>query len=138
MSAPFFGGCACGAIRYSAEGEPLFSMNCHCRDCQRETGSAYTPVLGVPGATFKVIQGTPKYFDLTADSGHTTRRCFCGDCGSPLFGRPGVGGDIVTIRVGSLDDPSVFRPTLDIYTSSAQPWDCMNPTLPKSPKLPNN
>jgi len=138
MSELFSGGCACGAIRYSAEGEPLFSMNCHCRDCQRETGSAYAAVLAIPGATFKVIQGTPKYFDLTADSGHTTRRCFCGDCGSPLFGRPGVGGDIVTIRVGSLDDPSIFRPSQDIYTSSAQPWDYMNPDLPKAPKLPNN
>jgi hypothetical protein len=136
MSNPFFGGCACGAIRYRAEGEPLFSMNCHCRDCQRETGSAYAAVLAVPGAAFKVVQGSPKYFDLTADSGQTTRRCFCGDCGSPLFGRPGLGGDMVTIRAGSLDDPSAFRPSQDIYTASAQPWDYMNPKLPKSPKLP--
>jgi hypothetical protein len=45
---------------------------------------------------------------------------------------------MVTIRVGSLDDPSVFRPGQDIYTDSAQPWDYMNPDLPKSPKLPNN
>ncbi len=137
MSTPIFGGCACGAIRYRAEGEPLFSMNCHCRDCQRETGSAYAAVLCVPGASFKVTQGSPKYFDLTADSGRTTRRCFCGDCGSPLFGRPGTGGDMVTIRAGSLDDPSVFRPSQDIYTASAQPWDYMNPDLPKSAKLPN-
>ena len=137
MSTPIFGGCACGAIRYRAEREPLFSMNCHCRDCQRETGSAYAAVFVVPGAAFKVTQGVPKYFDLTADSGHTTRRCFCGDCGSPLFGRPGIGGDIVTIRAGSLDDPNVFRPSQDIYTASAQPWDHMNPNLPKSPKLPN-
>jgi hypothetical protein len=136
MSTPFFGGCACGAIRYRAEAEPL-SMNCHCRDCQRETGSAYAAVLTVPGATFKVIQGSPKYFKLTADSGRTTRRAFCADCGSPLFGRPGIGGDIVTIRAGSLDDPSAFRPGQDIFTSSAQPWDYMNPDLPKFPKLPS-
>jgi hypothetical protein len=137
MSTPFSGGCSCGAIRYRAEGEPLVSMNCHCRDCQRETGSAYAAVLGVPGASFKVTQGVPKYFDLTADSGHTTRRCFCGDCGSPLFGKPGIGGDIVTIRAGSLDDPSAFCPSQDIFTASAQPWDYMNPDLLKSPKLPN-
>ena len=96
------------------------------------------PVLGVTGATFRIILGSPKYFDLTADSGRTTRRAFCADCGSPLFGKPGVGGDIVTIRVGSLDDPGIFRPTRDIYTASAQPWDYMNPALPKSSKLPNN
>ena len=137
MSTPFFGGCACGAIRYSAEGEPLFSMNCHCRDCQREAGSAYAPVLAVRSATFRVTQGSPKYFELTADSGHTTRRAFCADCGSPLFGLPGISPDIVTIRAGSLDEPSAFRPTRDIYTASAQPWDHMNPALPKSSKLPD-
>jgi hypothetical protein len=136
MSAPFLGSCACGAIRYSADGEPLFSMNCHCRDCQRETGSGYTAVLAVRSATFRVTQGTPKYFELTADSGHTTTRAFCPDCGSPLFGLPGISPDMVTIRAGSLDDPSVFRPAQDIYTASAQPWDYMNPDLPKSPKLP--
>jgi hypothetical protein len=136
MSTPFLGGCACGAIRYSAEGEPLFSMNCHCQDCQRETGSAYSAVLAVSSATFRVIQGKPQYFEVTADSGHTTTRAFCADCGSPLFGLPGISPDMVTIRVGSLDDPSVFRPSQDIYTASAQPWDYMNPDLPKSSKLP--
>lgn len=136
MSSPFVGGCACGAIRYSGEGEPLFSMNCHCRDCQRETGSAYAPVLGVSRAGFTVTQGSPKYFDLTAASGRTTRRAFCGDCGSPLFGLPGSGPDMVTIRAGSLDDPSGYTPRQDIFTSSAQPWDYMNPNLPKASKLP--
>ena len=134
MSTVFSGGCTCGAIRYSAEGEPTYSMNCHCRDCQRETGSAYAPVLGLPIATFRVTQGSPKYFDLRADSGRITKRAFCGECGSTLFG---AGADFVSIRVGSLDDPSVFRPSQDIYTASAQPWDYMNPALPKSSKLPN-
>jgi hypothetical protein len=112
-------------------------MNCHCRDCQRETGSAYAAVLAVLRATFRVTEGKPKYFDLTADSGRKTTRAFCADCGSPLFGLPGISPDMVTIRVGSLDDPSAFRPGQDIYTASAQPWDYMNPDLPKSPKLPN-
>ena len=137
MSGSVFGGCACGAIRYSFEGPPLFAMNCHCRDCQRETGSAYAAVLGVRAATFKVTKGRPKSFGITADSGNTTRRLFCADCGSPLFGRPGVSAEMVTIRAGSLDDPSIYRPAMDIYTSSAQPWDCMNPDLPKASKLPN-
>jgi hypothetical protein len=134
MPAPILGGCACGAIRYSYEGAPVFALNCHCRDCQRESGSAFESILIVRRAAFTLIRGTPKYFDLTADSGRTTRRNFCADCGSPLFGS---GGDFVNIRVGSLDDPSTFRPTQDIYVSSAQPWDYMNPALPKVPKLPN-
>ena len=86
-------------------------------------------------STFMVTRRQPRYFDVTADSGHTTRRAFCAECGSPLFGQPGSRPDMVTIRAGSLDDPSDFRPSRDIFTASAQPWDCMNPDIPKTPKL---
>lgn len=136
MPAPFSGGCACGAIRYACTAEPLLSLNCHCRDCQRETGSAFAPVLGVPKTAFAITQGHPQYFALTADSGQTTTRAFCAACGSRLFGLPGSAPDLVTLRGGSLDDPSAFRPSQDIYTESAQPWDYMNPDLPKTPKMP--
>ncbi len=136
MPAPFSGGCACGAIRYACTAEPLLALNCHCRDCQRETGSAFAPILAVPKAAFTLTHGSPKYFDLTADSGQTTRRAFCAACGSPLFGLPGSAPKLVTIRVGSLDDPTEFRPSQDIYTASAQPWDTMNPALPKVAKMP--
>jgi len=131
MLMPLTGGCACGAIRYESTGELLFSINCHCRDCQRETGGAYAPIVGVLTAGFTLLQGTPRYFTVTADSGSNTRRAFCAECGSPLFGRPESRTDMVTIRVGSLDQPGGFRPTQDIFTARAQPWDYMNPDLPK-------
>src|SRR4051812_27520800 len=136
MPIPFAGGCSCGAVRYECTAAPLFSLNCHCRDCQRETGSAFAPILGVPKAAFAVTRGNPQYFALTADSGYTTTRAFCAACGSLLFGLPGSALDLVTIRVGSLEDPSEFRPSQDIYTVSAQPWDYMDPALPKVPMLP--
>ena len=135
MPAAFSGGCACGAVRYECTAEPLFSLNCHCRDCQRETGSAFAPILAVPKSAFTLTQGSAKYFELTADSGQKTRRAFCAECGSRLFGEPGSRPDLVMIRAGSLDDPSEFRPSRDIYTASAQPWDHMNPELPKVPRL---
>jgi hypothetical protein len=135
MSGTFSGGCACGAVRYECRGEPLFSLNCHCRDCQRETGSAFAPILAVPSSAFALTRGNPKSFELTADSGHKTKRFFCAGCGSPLYGEPGSRPDMVTIRAGSLDDPSGFQPSQDIFTASAQPWDYMNPKLPKVPKL---
>jgi hypothetical protein len=131
MIPPLLGGCACGAIRYESTGTLLFSLNCHCRDCQRETGGAYAPIVGVSTVGFRLLQGTPRYFEVTADSGSKTRRAFCGECGSPLFGQPESRPDIVTIRVGSLDYPSDFRPAQDIFTASAQRWDYMNPDLPK-------
>ena len=131
------GGCACGAIRYTCTATPLFCLNCHCRDCQRESGGAFVPVMAVPKAAFEVVQGSPRHFDLTADSGKATRRVFCGDCGSPLFGLPGVAPELAMLRAGSLDDPSAFNPSQDIFTASAQPWDYMNPALPKVRGLPN-
>src|SRR2546426_11501545 len=136
MPASFAGGCACRAVRYEYTAVPLLSLNCHCRDCQRETGSAFAPILAVPKTAFTITHGSPQYFALTADSGQTTTRAFCAECGSPLFGLPGSVPDLVTIRVGSLDDPSEFRPSQDIYTASAQPWDYMNPELPKVLKTP--
>jgi hypothetical protein len=70
------GGCACGAIRYRCAAPPVFCLNCHCRDCQRESGSAFMPVMAVPKAAFEIERGAPIYFDLTADSGKTTPRSF--------------------------------------------------------------
>ena len=131
MRIPLIDGCDCGAIRYESTGEPLFSINCHCRDCQRETGGAYAPIVGVPATGFKLLQGTPRYFEVTADSESKTSRAFCAECDSPLFGRPESRTDILTIRVGCLDQPSSFQPTQDIFTARAQPWDYMNPDLPK-------
>ena len=131
MLLPLIGGCACGTIRYESTEEPLFSLNCHCRDCQRETGGAYAPIVGVPASGFRLLQGTPRYFAVIADSGSKANRAFCGECGSPVFGRPESRPDLVTIRVGSLDQPSGFRPTQDIFTARAQPWDYMDPDLPK-------
>jgi hypothetical protein len=136
MNTVLSGGCACGAVRYACAADPLFALNCHCRDCQRETGSAFAPILAVPRSAFAVTQGSPRYFDVRADSGYTTRRAFCAECGSPLFGEPGSRTDMVTIRAGSLDDPSIFRPTQNIFTASAQPWDYMDASLPSVPRLP--
>jgi hypothetical protein len=57
MPAPFSDGCACGVIRYKCTAEPLLSLNCHCRDCQRETGSAFAPILVVHKTAFTLTHG---------------------------------------------------------------------------------
>ena len=131
MTAPFTGGCACGAVRYECTAEPLGSINCHCRDCQRASGTAYASVLRVPAASFRVIKGEARFYSVKADSGNTVSRGFCAECGSPLFSRLSGMPEVVGVRAGSLDDPSWHRPAIDIFTASAQPWDYMNPDLPK-------
>lgn len=135
MANSFTGGCMCGAVRYECSADPLMAGNCHCRDCQRASGGAFVPALFVPKSAL-TITGDVKYYEVTADSGNTLSRGFCPNCGSRLFGRPAGMPDLVGIVAGSLDDPSWYRPAIDLYTASAQPWDYMNPDLPKFPHMP--
>lgn len=131
---PFTGGCMCGAIRYECSAEPLAMGICHCRDCQRATGSAFAAALIVPRSAM-TITGEVKYHGVTGDSGNLVSRGFCPRCGSRLFGTP-ANPDVISIQAGSLDDPSWFKPQAEIYVASAQPWDYLNPDLPKFAKLP--
>lgn len=130
------GGCLCGAIRYECSAEPEFSLQCHCRDCQRQSGSAYVAAVRMPAAEFRITKGEPRRYVTKADSGNDITRVFCPDCGSPLYVQVASRPDLVGIRVTSFDDPSWFRPEADIFVKSAQPWDYMNPDTPKYPTYP--
>src|ERR1700722_16575329 len=130
------GGCLCGAIRYESGGEPSFSLKCHCRDCQRQRGAAYVAAVRMPSAEFRITRGTPKTYVAKSDAGNDISRVFCGDCGAPLYVQVSTRPDMVGIRVSSFDDPSWFKPEADIFVKSAQPWDYMNPALPKFPTYP--
>ncbi len=129
VSAPFTSGCACGAIRYECSADPVMSLNCHCRDCQRATGSAYNTVIGVPAALVRFTQGSPHYYETTGERGTSVRRGFCPACGSPLVALPSAYPVMMSLHASSLDDPSWVRPDADIWTASAQPWDSMNPAI---------
>jgi len=130
------GGCLCGAVRYESEGEPVFALQCHCRDCQRSSGTAYVAAVRVPSAGFRIAKGMPKRYVAKSDAGNEIARAFCGDCGSPLYVQVSTRPDLVGLRVGTLDDPSWFRAEADIFTKSAQPWDHMDPAIPKYDTYP--
>jgi hypothetical protein len=112
--------------------EPIVMFNCHCRDCQKTTGGPYTPVVYVPGKAFKITKGTPKYHRTTSEMIGDNLRSFCPECGSRLFGGATDQGQGVTAL--SLDDPTLFKPQFEIWTSDAQPWDHMDPKLRKFQK----
>jgi hypothetical protein len=134
VKTPFTGGCMCGEIRYECTAEPIFMGNCHCRDCQQATGTAFAAAMLVPRNAV-TIAGDVKYYNVTGDSGGIVSRGFCPNCGSRLFSKPPI-PELMGIMAGSLDDPSQFKPMRDFYTVSAQQWDYMNPDLPKFDKLP--
>lgn len=134
MKLPLTGGCECGAVRYECTEPPMLMFKCHCATCQKVTGSAYAPVMIIPSKAFKITKGALRYHftDSVRGEKHPNKRGFCPDCGTRITGaesihkRPWLG-----ITASSLDDPSVFRPEYDIFTSHAQAWDLMDPSLPK-------
>ena len=99
------------------------------------SGGAYEAAIGIPAPALK-ITGNVKYHDSKADSGNTLSRGFCPECGSRLFGKTSAMTDLAMITAASLDDPSQYMPQMDIFVSSAQPWDHMNPALSKFAKMP--
>lgn len=130
MTVPFLGGCACGAIRYACNAEPIAMLNCHCKDCQRSSGAPYASGFIVPVDAME-IRGETASFAVRAGSGALTTRRFCPACGSPLFASGEGAPELMSVRFSTLDDGEQFLPQLDIWTSSAQQWACMDPALPK-------
>ncbi len=116
------GQCLCGAITYESAAEPVTSAICHCRDCQRSTGSAFSLVTVIPGEGFSVT-GEPKVVNTVGeDHGLENDRAFCGDCGSPLWTiSPGMPG-MVILKSGTLDDTSWIEPQLEVWGRSAHNW----------------
>ena len=115
------GGCLCGKVRYSANVDPAFIGVCHCRDCQKFTGSAFSVVIGVPKSALS-IQGKLAAFSKLGDSGKPIERRFCPECGSCIAEEGSALPDIVMIGTGTLDDQSWVKPGMQIYCDSAQPW----------------
>jgi hypothetical protein len=128
---PFTGGCACGAIRYECLALPLRMLNCHCRDCQLAGGSGFSPTLIMARDTVKLTKGQSAHFEKVADSGKIAKREFCSACGTPLFASTSAAVEYLALRASSLDDPSWFRPEANFWVASAQPWDYLDPAIPK-------
>lgn len=134
MSKQIKGGCLCGAVRYESDAEPLFAVNCHCRHCQMTSGSTHLPGIGLPLDRFS-ITGDVTWYETLPERGGKSRRAFCPTCGTPIMGQI-VGEDILFLHVITLDDPSGFNPQMDIFESSAQPWDRFDENLPRFAKMP--
>ena len=120
MKLPQTGGCQCGKIRYEITEAPRQVYACHCRDCQRLTSSAFSMGAVIAEAAFKLSGVEPRALQRLADSGRTSIRWACPECGSWIAGPAGDG--MVRVRAGTLDDTSWLKPTRHIWTRSKQPW----------------
>lgn len=120
MSIPFEGGCHCGAVRYVCSEEPITVVNCHCGDCQKIAGSPFITGVLVPKGSI-AINGEIRSYKVEADSGNGTTRNFCPACGTRILVEL-EGGDGVGVSYTSMDDNSWLEPSIELYTSKAQPW----------------
>jgi hypothetical protein len=119
--ATIIGSCLCGAVRYTAEADPTAATVCHCRDCQKFTGSAFATLLAV-GKEKLTINGPLKTFSSIGGSGKPILRHFCPECGSSIAEEPGTRPDMVILNVGTFDDPTVAKPAREIFRDDALPW----------------
>jgi hypothetical protein len=129
------GGCLCGRVRYMLSGEPAFSGLCHCRNCQRYTGSAFEPVVAFPSNSVN-IRGELKTYIDTGDSGGQVRRRFCPNCGSGVVAEVDILPGMLLVLAGTLDDPAAFTPAMEIYCGSAQHWVHAGGERPRFEKMP--
>src|SRR5215469_8662124 len=129
------GGCLCGKVRYSADTEPAFVGLCHCKNCQKATGTAFSLVVGLPKPALNV-QGTVKTFTGRGDSGKETYRRFCPECGTGLIDEAEIMPDITMILAGTLDDTGWIKPSMEIFCDSAQPWVNLGGERQRFPKMP--
>ncbi len=130
LSSDLSGGCACGQVRYRLEAAPMYVHCCHCKDCQRQTGTAF--VLNALIETNHLTQsgGEVRLFGMPTDSGqpHNVARCVA--CGTALWSHYGGREVLSFVRVGTLDEPASLPPDIHIYTRSKLPWIALPPDVP--------
>lgn len=117
------GGCACGEVRYQITAKPMIVHCCHCRECQRLSGTAFALNAMVETTHVHMMVGEPEIIETPAASGNSQQVCRCPYCKGAVWSYyAGAGDKISFIRVGSLDEPDLLPPDIHIYTASKQPW----------------
>ena len=123
MTGKLSGGCQCGGVRYEVTAEkPYRTHVCHCTDCRKQSGSAFSITWIVPEDSFRLTQGKLKVFASKAQSGRAKRGAFCPDCGSRIYNTIELRPGLLSIKPGTLDDASGLAPTRHVWVQSKLPW----------------
>lgn len=126
---PVGGGCQCGSVRYELLAPPLSVYACHCKDCQRFSGAAWSMSMPVRREALRHLKGELKAFDKPADSGRTVRMLACAICGTNMWNEPLSSPEIFVVRAGTLDDIDWIEPVGNIWTQSRAAWVEIDPAL---------
>jgi hypothetical protein len=126
------GGCYCGAVTYEIHGRLILFANCHCPDCRKFSGSAFSSVLVTESEGFKVTSGQDNLVPYQSSSGKY--RCFCKTCGCHVFSRADHRPGMIFVRAGSLDDDPQIKPQCHIWVSHKAPWHEICDSIPQHPQ----
>ena len=129
------GGCLCGQVRYESTSKPLVSAACHCTNCRKQSGTAYSVIIGVSSDSLAISGDSLRTFNDVGSSGQPVERKFCSTCGSPLFSR-GTKEDILYIKAGSLDDSDWVKPNVEIWCDSQVSWSNLKKDMASFPTSP--
>jgi hypothetical protein len=132
MTQVLTGGCQCGAVRYEANGDPVFVALCHCSMCRRANAA---PAVGWAMYTeqqVQFVQGTLTHYDSSVSA----RRGFCGSCGTQLTWTGEAAPGLIDLTIGSFDRPEVLEPSLHYWDSKRLPWLKFADGLPRHAQLP--
>jgi hypothetical protein len=132
----FEGGCTCGHVRYRMESRPMIVHCCHCRWCQRETGTAFALNAAIESDRLTVLDGQPETVAIPSESGAGQEIVRCPHCKIAMWSHYSSAGRLASmVRVGTLDDPDRLPPDVHIFTESKQPWVSLSPELPAFEKF---
>ena len=130
------GGCTCRQVRYRMTSKPLFVHCCHCRWCQRETGSAFVLNAMIEADRVELLAGQPEMVLTPSASGKGQKIWRCPNCRIAVWSNyPGAGDAVRFVRVGTLDNPDAMPPDIHIFTMSKQPWVVLPEGTPAVPEF---
>lgn len=136
MANSYVGGCACGAVRFEIDAQPIFQNHCQCLDCQKRSGTGHGSYLTFPHRSAMRVSGNVSEWAVAADSGDNKRHAFCPTCGVPLYLTFTAMPDLIAVHATALDDPARFAPQAMTYTMRGHEWDMVDPVLQKFERMP--
>lgn len=137
MNLPARGSCQCGDVTYLVTEEPLFTVACHCSDCQKLSTSAFSISMILKRTGFEILSGDLKCWERPTAAGGVAVCWFCPNCGNRIYHENPEMPEIVRLKPGTLDDTAILAPQAHCWTCREQPWLERISELPKFEKQPD-
>lgn len=122
MTYPATGTCQCEKVHYLLKQAPMKTVVCHCADCQKVSAGAFTITMLYKREDFELIRGELVFFDRPSASGNISRCYFCPTCSNRIYHENPDKPEMIRVKPGTLDDTSIIKPEMHVWTKGAQPW----------------